>query len=236
MKKKKVGNRSGKRAVELYGDIATPKYLQNHVQCCRICSDYDPELKRIVDRMISEEEGYETIQETCDQWGELLPRSTLEAHKAYYHYLCDEQIFNDLLTELDKCGDMKRKYLTFNEQKLIKQYGQVQELKQMELLDLWKHTIPNLRKCMFVKVYEDGEIVLKTNPMIEDIVRAYDILLKDALLLEGKPTGRLAVEQTTKGHDGKVVTGIERLLEMLGVDEIVETSESQDIVETTKSD
>lgn len=231
--KKSNNNHHGTRNVELYGEIANPRYIKNHMTQCPICAEYDPELRREIDRLIAEEAKYEEIRELCECWGEVLQRKTLSSHKAYHKYLCDEEIIDDLLTELDKCGDMKRKYLTHCEQDLIKMYGQVQILKNQELLDLWR-SIPEMRKAMFQKVYENGEITLQPSPQLVDVVTAYDILLKDALLLEGKPTGRLAVEQTTKDRDGKVLKGVDKLFDMLGVEGIVETTDTN--TNNTKDD
>lgn len=190
--------------------VATPATIQAHAARCKVCR-LPTDIKSIVNKMIGDGENNTAIVATLNSLG--YPNFTADnilSHKGFFKYVCDESVVADIIAKVHGDEALRQKYLSEYEEELVLMFEEVQQLKNKELLYLWSEVIPAVRGLI-------GKV--EANPIlpVKDYASAYDILLKDALLLEGKPTGRLYVESKLDPDAKGNLKGVDKLCEILGV-------------------
>lgn len=191
--------------------VATPSAVERHVAYCKVCK-LPKEILSEVNLMIADGESNHAICQFLASIGyDNFTADNLLTHRSMFKYVCDEEAIALIVSKIASDEGLRQRYLSEYETSIAEMYEEVQKSKNKELIKLWGDTIPAIRE-QIAKVEE--------NPLlpVKDYASAYDILLKDALLLEGKPTGRLYVE----GHDdtsngGNYLKGINKLCEIVGV-------------------
>jgi hypothetical protein len=193
-------------------NVPTPKQIQRHACLCKICN-LPPEIRFDVNQMISENKTDGEIVKFCRELGHYISVDSVYSHRKYFKYVCDEEIVKRMIEDAKAQNPLYEEYMNERQQELMTMYEEVQEAKNALLKDLWVDTLPSVKDL--VKKGQD-------NPMlpVKDYAQAFDILVKDALLLEGKPTGRLFVEQQgNMTSNGKMeISGLNKLCMMVGVD------------------
>ena len=191
--------------------VATPAAIFGHTRYCKICK-LPPEIRSSVNRMIADDEPAGVICSTLDSMG--YPGFTsdnLLTHKAFFKYVADEATIAEVLAKVNGDEGLKQRFLSEYEEQIVQVYEEVQRNKNKELAYIWGEVIPTIRQ-QIMKVKDNALLPVK------DYASAYDIMLKDALLLEGKPTGRLYVEQHDNGTGGNYLKGIDKLCQIVGVE------------------
>lgn len=192
--------------------IPTADQVHRHVANCKICN-LQPELRYDINKMVLEGEYDSKIIKYAAEMGIFVTPSNVSTHKKYIQYVADDTLIQDVIDKVKDHNEMYQKYLTIQEEEITKMYMEVQDAKNDQLLRLWTETIPGLRS-----------LVNKTeaNSMlpVKDYATAFETMLRCALMIEGKPTGRLAVENTTNITSASAISlsDIDKLSAIFGVD------------------
>lgn len=161
----------------------TPIALLQHAQCCMVCS-LPGDLKLEVERMLVDGKPVREVQGYMTQYDVFLTPSDILNHKKFFKWVCDPELLN---REIAKVSEEERSKVEAVDPSRIYNLKQVQHAKDRELLYIWNQTLPTLRKLM------DASLGNNMLP-VKDYASAYDIILRSAQLLEGKPTERVLVE------------------------------------------
>ena len=192
--------------------IPTTDQINRHVAACKICN-LQPEVRYDINKMLMEGAVDSKVIKYASEQGIYLTPSNVSGHKKYIQYVAEDGILQDTLEKIKANNEMYQKYLTEQEEQASKMYVEVQQAKNDQLLHIWTETIPTLRNLMSK---------MEDNPLlpVKDYASSFETMLRCALLIEGKPTGRFAVESTSNiTTDGKVsISDIDKLSAIFGVD------------------
>ena len=191
--------------------IPTPDQITRHTRACKICN-LQPEMRYDINKMLLEGAYDSKIISYAADLGIYITPSNVSNHKKYLNYIAEDDLIHNTIDKVVNDNELHKQYLTEKQEEITRMYAEVQDAKQDQLLKLWTVTIPDLRRLLS-KVNDNAMLPVK------DYASAFETMLKCALLLEGKPTGKIAIDSTSNiTSNGQVaISDIDKLSAIFGV-------------------
>ena len=163
--------------------------VKAHMQKCKVCT-LDPELRDGINEMLLRNCTDGQAIKFADENGATLTPETISNHKKYLPFVLSPETTRWLIARAKQniVADVPSLRITAMEARVAELHLQVQQAQEEIKKNIWGNALPALIQRI-AKEADAGVVPLK------DLAYAMDIVLKNGLLLQGEPTGRVEVTQ-----------------------------------------